>query len=67
MTSIAYAALWIFVFVLPWEGVIRIGGTAIASRATGVLAMGFTLFAVLLSGRLRRLAAVALRRAAVRV
>ncbi len=55
MTSIAYAALWMFVFVLPWEGVIRIGGTAIASRATGVLAMGFTLFAVLFSARIRRL------------
>ncbi|HKU63226.1 MAG TPA: O-antigen ligase family protein [Gemmatimonadales bacterium] len=55
MTSIAYAALWLFVFVLPWEGVIRIGGTAIASRATGVLAIGCTMFAVLLSGRIRRL------------
>src|SRR5262245_51747150 len=55
MTSIAYAALWLFVFVLPWEGVIRIGGTAIASRATGVLAMGCTLFAVLFSARIRRL------------
>ena len=55
MTSIAYAALWLFVFVLPWEGVIRIGGMAVASRGTGVLAMGCTVFAVLLSARIRRL------------
>ena len=55
MTSIAYAALWLFIFVLPWEGVIRIGGMAVASRATGVLAMGCTLFAVLFSARVRRL------------
>src|SRR4051794_15927790 len=55
MTSIAYAALWLFIFVLPWEGVIRIGGMAVASRATGVLAIGCTLFAVLFSARVRRL------------
>lgn len=55
MTSIAYAALWLFVFVLPFEGVVRIDKTAILSQATGMIAMGFAVFAVLSSGRLRRL------------
>lgn len=54
MNSIAYAALWLFVFVLPWEGVVRVGNMAIVSRATGMLAMGCMAFAVLFSGRLRR-------------
>src|ERR671919_2711306 len=54
MKSIAYAALWLFVFVLPWEGVVRVNNMAIMSRATGMLAMGCAVFAVLSSGRLRR-------------
>jgi O-antigen ligase len=54
MSSIAYAAVWLFSFVLPWEGVVRVANTAIASRLTGMLAMGCAVFAVLFSGRLRR-------------
>jgi O-antigen ligase len=54
MATIAYAALWLFVFVLPWEGVVRVGGTAIMSKATGVLAMGLMVFAMVTAGRLRR-------------
>jgi O-antigen ligase len=55
MTSIAYAALWLFVFALPFEGSVRVNNTAILSQASGVLAMGLTVFAVLSSARLRRL------------
>ena len=54
MTSIAYAALWLFVSVLPWEGVIRIGGVSIASRASGALALVICVLTVVMSGRLRR-------------
>jgi O-antigen ligase len=54
MTTIAYLAIWLFCFVIPWEGVIRVSGVSIASRAAGALALGCTLFAVLFSGRLRR-------------
>lgn len=54
MSSVAYAALWLFVFVLPWEGVVRVNNTAILSQSTGMLAMGCTVFAVLSSARLRR-------------
>src|SRR6188472_2786822 len=54
MTTIAFASIWLFCFVIPWEGVIRISGVSVASRAAGALALGCTLFAVLFSGRLRR-------------
>ena len=54
MITLAYAALWMFVFVVPWEGVIAIDRIAIISRATGMLALGLTLLTVLLTGRVRR-------------
>lgn len=54
MISLAYAALWIFVFSLPWEGVIRISGVAVVSRVTGMLALALALLAVVISGRFRR-------------
>ncbi|MDQ3222294.1 MAG: hypothetical protein M3Q75_02285, partial [Gemmatimonadota bacterium] len=55
MTSFAYAALWIFVFSLPWESVVVLPGVAIISRGTGALALGLALLAVVTSGRVRRL------------
>jgi O-antigen ligase len=55
MTSIAYAALWLFVFTLPWENVIAIGKVAILSRVTGALALGIAMIAVATTGRFRRL------------
>lgn len=55
MTSFAYAALWIFVFALPWESVVVLPGVAIISRGTGALALGLALLAVVTSGRVRRL------------
>jgi O-antigen ligase len=54
MTTIAFASIWLFCFVIPWEGVIRVSGVSVASRVAGALALGCTLFAVLFSGRLRR-------------
>ena len=54
MTTIAYLAISLFCFVIPWEGVIRVSGVSIVSRAAGALALGCTIFAVLFSGRLRR-------------
>jgi O-antigen ligase len=54
MTSIAYAALWIFVFSVPWERIIVLTGVSIITRLLGALALGLALFAVLISGRLRR-------------
>jgi O-antigen ligase len=54
MITLAYFALWIFVFSLPWEGVIVIPGVAIISRVTGVVALGLALLAVVISARVRR-------------
>jgi O-antigen ligase len=54
MTSIAYAALWIFVFSVPWEKILALPGLAIIARVTGGTALGLTVLAVVISGRLRR-------------
>ncbi|HYF38299.1 MAG TPA: O-antigen ligase family protein [Gemmatimonadales bacterium] len=54
MTAVAYAALWLFVFSVPWERVIVITDVAIVTRATGALALGLALLAVIISGRFRR-------------
>ncbi|MBA2458079.1 MAG: O-antigen ligase family protein [Gemmatimonadales bacterium] len=54
MISLAYALLWIFVFSMPWERILVLPGIAIVPRVTGGLALGITLFAVVVSGRLRR-------------
>jgi O-antigen ligase len=55
MITLAYVALWTFVFTIPWEGFIRINGISVASRAAGALAFGLAIVAVATSGRLRRL------------
>ncbi|MGH7509229.1 MAG: O-antigen ligase family protein [Gemmatimonadales bacterium] len=52
---IAYAALWIFVFTLPWETVLVIPGVGVITKVTGALALGCALLAVVVSGRVRRL------------
>lgn len=54
MTSLAYAALWVFVFSVPWERIIVLPGVSIVSRAAGGLALGLTLLSVVISGRIRR-------------
>jgi O-antigen ligase len=54
MSSLAYAALWGFVFAVPWERVIVLPGVSIMTRVTGALAMGLALLAILVSGRFRR-------------
>lgn len=54
MNTIAYAAVWSFIFTLPWEGVVRVGGTAVLSRVTGAAALAFAICSIVMSGRLRR-------------
>lgn len=55
MIPLAYAALWVFVFSIPWERMIVLPGLSIVSRVTGALALGLALLAVVTSGRVRRL------------
>ncbi len=54
MTSVAYAALWVFVFVVPWEMLVSLPGLSIVSRVTGAIAMGLTMLAIVIHGRVRR-------------
>ena len=54
MRSLAYAALWLFVFSVPWQNSIIIPGFGVISRLTGMLAVGLTLVAIVVSGRVRR-------------
>ncbi|MBA3445496.1 MAG: O-antigen ligase family protein [Gemmatimonadales bacterium] len=55
MTSLAYGALWIFVFSVPWERIIVLPGVSIVTRITGALALALALFSVVTSARVRRL------------
>jgi O-antigen ligase len=55
MSSFAYGALWIFIFVVPWENMIVIPGLGTISKLVGMLALVCTVFAPLVSGRVRRL------------
>lgn len=54
MRWLAYAALWLFVFSVPWENGIMLPGLGVISRFTGMLAAGLTLVAIVISGRIRR-------------
>ena len=49
MISVAYAALWVFVFAVPWERLIVLTGVSIITRVTGALALGLAL-AVVVTG-----------------
>jgi O-antigen ligase len=55
MNSLAYAALWIFVFAVPWENIILIPGVGTISRLLGMVAAGFAVLTAVMSGRVRRL------------
>jgi O-antigen ligase len=53
--SIGYAAVWFFVFSLPWENFIVIPGVGVFSRVIGAVAVALTLVINVISGRFRRL------------
>ena len=54
MTSLAYGALWIFVFSLPWERILVLPGVSILTKVTGGVALVVAVLAVVMSGRVRR-------------
>jgi O-antigen ligase len=54
MITVAYAALWVFVFVVPWEMLVSLPGISIVSRVTGAIALGLTMLAIVIHGRVRR-------------
>jgi O-antigen ligase len=53
--SLAYAALWIYVFALPWENLVVIPGVGSVVRLAAIVALVFALLATVFSGRFRRL------------
>jgi O-antigen ligase/polysaccharide polymerase Wzy-like membrane protein len=54
MVSLAYVALWVFVFTLPWELLIVLPGVSIVSQAAGIVAAALAVLAIMISGRVRR-------------
>jgi O-antigen ligase len=54
MTSVAYAALWIFIFAVPWDRLITLPGVNIVTKVTGIVALGMTSLAIVMSGKVRR-------------
>ena len=54
MSSIAYAALWVFVFSVPWERILVLPGISIIPKATGAVAVTLALLAAVMTGRFRR-------------
>jgi O-antigen ligase len=55
MSSLAYAAIWLFVFSIPWAILAATDGTAIITKVTGAVALICALLVCLISGRVRRL------------
>lgn len=54
MITVAYMALWVFVFVVPWELIVALPGLSIVSRVTGAVAVGLAMLAIVIHGRVRR-------------
>jgi O-antigen ligase len=55
MRTVAYAALWVFVFTLPWESaLVVVPGVNVLTKVTGGLALAAALGIVVMSGRVRR-------------
>ncbi|MEP7176663.1 MAG: O-antigen ligase family protein [Gemmatimonadales bacterium] len=54
MTTLAFAALWIFVFSVPWERIFVLPGVSIIPLFTGAAAIGLAGFSALVTGRIRR-------------
>jgi O-antigen ligase len=55
MTTVAYAALWLFCFAVPMENVLVIPGVGTISKLMGIVALGLALLATVVSARVRRL------------
>ncbi|MEO7136270.1 MAG: O-antigen ligase family protein [Gemmatimonadales bacterium] len=55
MTTVAYIALWLFCFAVPWENIIVIPGLGTISKLFGIVAMGVAVLAALSSARVRRI------------
>jgi O-antigen ligase len=57
MITVAYGALWMFVFSMQCEDLVGLTSVGAISRVMGIPALALTLLAVVVSGRFRRLQA----------
>jgi O-antigen ligase len=57
LQKIAFIALWLFIFTIPWENLIVLPGIGTAGRVAGIAAFGTGILAMLDSGRKPRLCA----------
>jgi O-antigen ligase len=55
MITVAYAALWMFVFSMQCEDIVGLTSVGAISRVMGIPALALSLLAVVISGRFRRL------------
>jgi O-antigen ligase len=58
MTKLAFSALWLFIFTIPWQSAIVVEGFGTISRLVGVLAMTLTALSVAATGRIRPLSVI---------
>lgn len=58
MTKVAFSALWIFVFTIPWQNAFVFAGFGTISRVVGALAVAFAVLAVVSTGRVRPLSLI---------
>lgn len=58
MTKVAFTALWLFIFTIPWQNAFVIPGFGTIARVVGVVAVAFTLLAVAATGRVRPLSVI---------
>lgn len=54
MRSLAFVLSLLFIFVIPWEGVVRLPGLGTAARLTGFGVAGFWILTVLVTGKVRK-------------
>jgi O-antigen ligase len=58
MTRLAYSALWLFIFTIPWQSAFVVAGFGTISRVTGALAIAFAVLAVVATGKVRPLSII---------
>src|SRR6476660_8639784 len=54
MDKLAFAALSVLVFLIPWDNTVAFPGLGSLARLVGAGALGLSIMATLLSGKLRR-------------
>jgi O-antigen ligase len=54
LDKLAFASLWLLVFVIPWENVLLIPGFGTGTRLIGIVTLGVGILGIIARGRIRR-------------